>query len=121
MRKNLDNSAYIHHISDSIQEIINYTSNHTYSQFLKNDWDQAALMRYLEVIGEAANKLEERFRMKNPHIKWRKIIDLRNILIHDYMDVDVHIMWNIMIGDIPELKQKIDKIMLVNQRTQDNA
>ena len=111
MRKNLDNIAYIHHISDSVQKITEYTSSHTYNQFLKNEWDQAALMRYLEVIGEAANKLEERFRVKHTSIEWRKIIDLRNILIHNYMDVDIHIMWNIMIGDIPELKEKIKKML----------
>lgn len=111
MRRNLDNSVYIHHISDSIQNIVDYTSNHSYTQFLNNDWDQAALMRYLEVIGEAANKLEEEFRIKHPTIEWRKIIDLRNILIHNYMDIDIHIMWNIIRRDIPELKQKIDEVL----------
>ena len=111
MRKNLDNIVYINHISDSIKKIVEYTSHHTHDQFIASEWDQAALMHYLEIIGEAANKLEEKFRMKHSSIKWRKIVDLRNILIHSYMDVDINIMWNIMIRDIPELKQNIDMIL----------
>lgn len=116
MRKNLDNFAYIHHIADAVEKVTVYVSNHSSDEFLSNEWDQAALMRHLEIIGEAASKLEVEFRNKYNSIEWRRIIDFRNVLIHDYMDVDIHVMWKIMTKNIPQLKNHIT-IILKDEKT----
>jgi len=112
MREKLDNIAYIHHIADRVEKITEYAKNHTQEEFINNEWDQAALMRHLEIVGEAANNLESEFRAKYPEVQWRKIIDLRNVLIHNYLEVDIEIMWSIVSHDIPLLKREIDAILL---------
>ena len=86
--------------------------SHTQAQYIDSEWDQAALMRHLEIIGEAASRLELEFRAKHSEVEWRKIIDLRNIIIHDYMEADIEVIWSILTNDIPPLKEKITTILL---------
>lgn len=107
MRKNKNNLAYLLHIRDSLDKITLYAIAHTYEAFTQSDWDQAAVLRYLEVIGEAANKLEDTFRQLHPEIPWREVIDLRNVIIHDYINVDTKIIWRIITSDVPTLKEQI--------------
>ena len=86
-------------------------NKHKYEEFFSNDWDQAAIIRYFEIIGEAVSNINEEFKKTLPDIEWRDMNDFRNFLIHDYMDIDVKIVWKAMTVDIPALKQKIDKIL----------
>ena len=111
MRDDKKNSPYLLHIHDAIEKIIPYTTSHSFQQFEENQWDQAAVLRYLEVIGEAASKLDLSFRQANPQIPWREIIDLRNVVVYHYMDVDIALIWKIVAGDSPKLKEQIDKIV----------
>ncbi len=62
-----------------------------------------AIVRSLEIIGEGSNKLDEEFKAKYPHIEWRKIINTRHKLIHDYFGVDYDIVWDIIINKLPDL------------------
>lgn len=111
MRSERDNHAYLRHMLDSIQKMEEYTKTHSQEDFIENDWDQDAVVRNLEIIGEAANNLSESFRQKYSDIPWRKIIDLRNVIAHDYADIDLSIIWNIMTSYIPELKLQITAIV----------
>ncbi len=110
MRENRSNLSYISHIRDSIKNITAYTSLHDYEHFSENGWDQAAIIRYFEVMGEAASRLDSEFKHKYQTIEWRDIVDFRNFLIHDYIDVDIQVVWKIMTRDIPMLEKKIDSI-----------
>lgn len=64
-------------------------------------------MRNLEIIGEAANRLPETFRAHHSEIDWRKIIGLRNRIVHDYFSIDVEILWEIIQTDLPIFKSKL--------------
>lgn len=66
-----------------------------------------AICRNLEIIGEAANKLDAEFRAANPQVPWRSMINARNILIHAYDSINPHILEDIVISDIPELLAKV--------------
>ena len=79
--------------------------------FKKNEWDQDAVSRNLEIIGEAANNLDVTYRANYPNIPWRKIIDFRNIIVHDYSDLDPDIIWKIITTYLPELFSQIKKIL----------
>jgi len=68
-------------------------------------------MRYFEIIGEAANQIDEEFKKLNPQIEWRDIIDFRNFLIHDYMEIDLNIVWETIIKNIPLLRKKINYLL----------
>ncbi len=111
MRDKKDNTAYIKHIRDAIRKITVYASTRNFSEFASSEWDQDAVMRNLEIIGEAANNLEDSFKNKHSSILWRRIIGLRNILVHDYSDIDVKLIWHIITVDIKELLLQIDEIL----------
>ena len=111
MRDKKDNLVYIKNIRDAIEKINTYIKEHKYEEFYENEWDQAAIIRYFEIIGEAVSNINEEFKKTVPEIEWRDMSDFRNFLIHDYMDIDIKIVWQAMIVDIPALKQKIDKML----------
>jgi uncharacterized protein with HEPN domain len=111
MRNNRDNIAYLRHIQDAAEQIFEYLSHHTPEDFIRNEWDQAAVIRNLEIIGEAANKIDKSFQESYPQIAWRTIIGLRNVLIHDYMEVDTAVVWQIIDTDLKALYEQISKIL----------
>lgn len=113
MRENKNNLAYLFHIRDALEKIITYTTTHDFTKFENNDWDQSAVLRYLEIVGEAANKTEPAFRKEHNEIPWREVTDLRNIIIHDYMNVDVRLIWRIITEDVPKLKKQVDAILAI--------
>ena len=105
-----NNAAYIAHIRDAIGEIESYHLIHTYDQFLQNSWDQAAVARNLEIIGEAATQLSEEYKEAHREIPWRKISDFRNVLTHEYFAIDPLLVWEILQKDLPELKRQIERL-----------
>lgn len=111
MRNPKDNKAYLLHIKDASDKILSYTSNHDFNHFKENEWDQDAVMRNLEIIGEAANNIEDEFLKQYPQIPWRTIVNLRNVLIHDYVDVDLNIIWQIITKDLPDFYKQIINIL----------
>jgi len=76
-----------------------------------NITNQLALERIVEIIGEAANQVSEEIKAKYDKIEWRKIIDTRNILAHEYHRVDADIVWNICKNKLPKLKIDVQKII----------
>ena len=67
-----------------------------------------AVVRNLEIIGEAASRIPGSFRNFHPDIEWRKIVGLRNRIVHDYFGVDLEIIWEIVQRDVPELRTRIE-------------
>ena len=104
--------VYILHIRDAILAVELYGSTHSYEQFLKSPWDQAALTRHLEIIGEAASQLSDVYKQAHADIPWRRISDFRNVLIHEYFAIDPQLVWEIIEKDIPTLKQKINTLVV---------
>ena len=72
---------------------------------------QSAVMRQLEIIGDATKRLSEAFRGSHPEIPWRQMAEMRDILIHDYDDVDLDEVWNVATISIPELIQQIEPLV----------
>ena len=101
---------YIKHILENIQDINSFMEGVSKSELEKNKEKLNAIIRSIEVIGEAARNLPKTFRDKNSEISWKKIIGTRDILIHRYFGIDTDILWEIIKKDIPKLKNKILKI-----------
>ena len=79
---------------------------------LDEDWvGTLALMQLLQIIGEAARRVSDRFRQDHPEIAWAQIIGLRNRLIHGYDTVDLDRLWQVMTTDLPELATALDQIL----------
>jgi uncharacterized protein with HEPN domain len=103
--------AYLSHIRDAIKALVLFAGNHTYEEFLQSPWDQAAVIRYLEIIGEASVQISQEYKDLHPDIPWRKISDFRNVLIHEYFSVDPSLVWEIMEKDIPKLQEQIVQLL----------
>lgn len=69
-----------------------------------------AVMRNLEIIGEASRYIPEEVHVKHPEIEWRKIIALRNIVVHEYFGIDLDIIWDLVENKIPELLEQVRAI-----------
>ena len=89
----------------AIERIEEYTEGLDFDDFLENKLVQDAVVRRLEIIGEAVKIIPEDIRNKKPEIEWRKIAGLRDILIHAYFGIDFDIIWDIVKNKLPELRE----------------
>ncbi len=103
--------ARLFHILDAISEIEDYIHDLDFDKFFRASMARFASIKQLEIIGEAANHISPELIEKYPDVEWRKIIALRNILIHEYFGVDAKIVWDIIKEDLPNLKLSIETIL----------
>jgi uncharacterized protein with HEPN domain len=106
-----DDLIYIEHIRDSINRILEYSANLQLDDFLGQTLIQDAVIRNLEIIGEATKQLSGEFKDKYPDIEWRKIAGMRDKLIHDYIGVDIWAVWAVVEKVLPEFRLKIENIL----------
>jgi uncharacterized protein with HEPN domain len=102
-----DVSLYIEDIIECIAKIEEYTDSITEDDFYDNTQSQDAVLRRLEIIGEAVKQIPKSIRDKYPDIPWKSIAGLRDVLIHAYFGVNLHRAWKAVKEDIPDLKIKI--------------
>ena len=102
--------AYIEHILLSIAKIKEYTKNLSKDDFEQNEMIQDAVIRNIEIIGEAAKKVSSDLKSSYLNIPWKEIAGMRDKLIHDYMGVDVEVVWKTLETDIPELEILLKEI-----------
>jgi len=101
----------IEHILESIERIESYTKNLTKEKLIKNVKIQDAIIRRIEVIGEAAKNLPSDFRSKYAAVEWSDIIRTRDKITHHYFGVDLNIVWDIVKKDLSGLKKNIKDII----------
>jgi len=99
------------HIMDELDFILNYTKDIDFDSLLNDELLQRALIRSLEIIGEAVKQIDDEFKENNDEIEWKKIAGFRDILIHRYFNIDWDIVWDIIQHKIPELREKINKML----------
>jgi uncharacterized protein with HEPN domain len=103
--------VYLDDILESIEKIFVYTKKLKATDFYKNDQIQDAVSRRLAIIGEAANSLSQKIKNQDKKIAWRKIIGLRNALIHEYFGINLKWIWKIIKEDLPKLEESVKKII----------
>lgn len=106
-----DPLVFIKHIRDFIDDINSYTKKSSKDIFLDNKMLQDAVIRKIEIIGEAVKNLPINFKSKYREVPWSDIAGMRDKLIHHYFGVDVDRTWNVVKEDIPKLKQQIEEII----------
>ncbi len=106
-----DDRVYIEHILNSIERIEAYTEDVDQMTFTQDFILQDAVVRQLEIIGEATKRVSMEYRKNHPEVPWADMAGMRDILIHDYLDVDFEIVWKTVSVSIPELKQLISDLL----------
>ena len=102
--------VYLRHILDAISKIESYVAVGRNVFMATSHW-QDAVVRQLEIVGEATKRISDELRSKYPEIPWRRIAGMRDVLIHDYMGLDLSVVWEVTQRDLPELKQKIEALL----------
>lgn len=110
-----DPQVFIKHILESIELIEEYAFKMTLQEFQKNRAIQDAIIRRLEIIGEAVKNLGMPFKAKHPEIPWKSIAGMRDILIHEYFDVDLSLTWSVVTRELPVIKNQLQEILRFSQ------
>ena len=106
-----DDLVYIKDVIDSIVLIEQYTLGRSEEEFNNDLQLQDAIIRRIEIMGEAMNNISEDFQKRYSHIPWREVIAMRNILIHEYFGVDINRIWTSIKNDMPQLRLWLEQIL----------
>ena len=106
-----DDLTYIEHINESIDKIKRFTSQLTRENFNNNEMVQDAVIRNIEIIGEAAKQISNQFRDQYTDIPWKEITGMRDRLIHGYAGVDLSLVWDTVENDLPGLQNQIKSLL----------
>lgn len=103
----------LQHILESIELIEKRMKNVTYKEFAADVDLQDMIIRRLEVIGEAVRNLPQEFRQKYSGIDWQSPAAMRSVLIHGYFQVDLNVVWDTIIKDLPPFKKQVEEILKI--------
>lgn len=108
MKKDLGD--YIADILNSIKDVEEFTEGMVFETFLTDKKTINAVLRSLEVMGEAAKRIPEELREKYPDIPWKRMAGMRDKLIHEYSSVDLEIVWTVIKEELPPVKPLVEKV-----------
>jgi len=103
MKGKIGDEARLNHIIECIEEIENAVKGNTFESFKDNHVLRIAVVKWLEIIGEAANHITDETKNSFKDVEWQKIVGLRNIVVHEYFGIDYRIIWNaatLFLGDL---------------------
>lgn len=104
-------SLYLADIQEACKKVLKFTKGMTYKDFVHDDLHFDAVLRNLEIIGEAAKNISEETRQKYPDVKWRKIAGFRDVVAHEYFGVNDEIVWDVVVNEIPALLKMVKKML----------
>jgi len=102
---------FLEDIFESISKILNYTESYDFDMFRDDERTVDAVIRNLEIIGEASNKIPKNIQEKYPTVPWDEMYRMRNKAIHEYFGVDHEIIWDIVVNYLPENLNQIKEIL----------
>lgn len=103
---------FLEDIGNSISKIEKYIGKLTYKEFLLSEQTIDAVLRNFEIIGEASKNIPAGVRNRHPEVPWKRMIGLRNIVVHEYFGVDLKIVWQIAAKNLPLVRPVIDKLLV---------
>ncbi len=104
-------AIFLRHILDAIALIEGYVADKSFVDFEEDRQLQDAVLRRLEIIGQAVKNLPEEFKAKHPDAEWKHAMAMRDFVSHRYFSVDLQVVWNTVHENLPDLKEKVAKIL----------
>ena len=119
MQPEARDAAYLWDMLDAARNAIEFTRGKTLDDFVEDRMLQYAVERAVEIVGEAANRISSTFHQAHPEVPWRKIVGQRNVLAHEYGDIDPSMMWDLARKHLPVLVQQIEELIPSDERGAD--
>ena len=107
MREPLRDKERLEHIKAAIDRILRYTSDKSYEDLVADDMMYYAVVKNIEIIGEAANMLTLRFQQSHPETPWKMVKGMRNYIVHEYFQIYDIVVWDVVKNNIPELLEQV--------------
>lgn len=111
MRETVKDKGRLEHILAAIERIERFSAGKTFESLRDDELTYYALVKCIEIIGEASYMLTNEFREAHPQTEWRDIIAMRHVLVHGYYQVSVKQVWKVINEDIPPLKMQIQEYL----------
>jgi uncharacterized protein with HEPN domain len=111
MLPNNRDAGFIWDMLQAIAKIQQFTANLSFEDYLDSVLVQSAVERQLEILGEAAGRISPDFRSTHSDINWRRIIGLRNILIHRYDDIQQQVVWEVVVSSLVPLRTQLEECL----------
>lgn len=106
-----DDTVCIKHVLDAARKAVEFSKGRNRADIHSDEMLALSLVRLLEIVGEAASDVSEDYRKGHPDVPWKKMVGLRNRLIHGYFDVNYDIVWDTVVSDLPPLITEMEKLL----------
>ncbi|MCK4657916.1 MAG: DUF86 domain-containing protein [Phycisphaerae bacterium] len=106
-----DDTVYLRHILETAEKAVDQVSDKTRATFDADEIFRVALTHWVQIIGEAASRLTDETRTAHPEIPWHRVIGMRHRIVHDYMNIDADILWEVVTHSLPELIARLIPIV----------
>ena len=111
MRETVRDKERLEHIIQAVERIKRYTKGISYESFIADDTIYYAVVKNIEIIGEAANMLTSDFQAAHPETPWKMIKGMRNYIVHEYFQIDNNVVWSVVTKNLSELETQISKYL----------
>lgn len=117
MREASRDKSRLEHIIQAIGRIRRYTTGKTFEDFIADDMMYYAVVKNIEILGEASNMLTDEFRINHPQTPWKQVSCMRNYIVHEYFQVDNNVVWDVITNDLPVLESQIMRYLEEKEKT----
>lgn len=111
MREVIRDSGRLEHILIAIGNVQKFLEGKTFEDLSQDKILFYAVVKNIEIVGEAANNLTKELQLKHPEVQWKDVISMRHVLVHDYYSIDARTAWQTAQENLPQLKEQIEKIL----------
>ena len=111
MRERSRDKNRLEHMLQAIERICRYTKGKNFEDFIADDMMYYAVVKNIEILGEASNMLTEEFRQAHPKTPCKQVNGMRNYIVHEYFQVDNNVVWDVITNDLPVLEQQIKEYL----------